>query len=67
MTEETWDLTSVIQAIEPDNNYFNLSEKGTITIDSIGTKSFFLLLKAVNTNISLFKGKKIFGQPATHL
>lgn len=63
---ETWDLTSVLQAIEPGNNYFNLSEKGTITIDSIG-QSIFLLLKAVNTNISLFKGKKIFGQPATHL
>ncbi len=37
---ETWDLTSVLQAIEPDNNYFNLSEKGTITIDSIGQSMF---------------------------
>ena len=63
---ETWDLTSVLQAIEPGNNYFNLSEKGTITIDSIG-QSIFLLLKAVNTNISLFKGRKYSGQPATHL
>ena len=37
---ETWDLTSVLQAIEPGNNYFNLSEKGTITIDSIGQSIF---------------------------
>lgn len=33
---QTWDLTSVLQAIEPDSAYFSLSEPGTITIDSIG-------------------------------
>ena len=44
---ETWDLTSVLQAIEPDNNYFNLSEKGTITIDSIGPVSYTHLFKAL--------------------
>ena len=37
---ETWDLTSVLQAIEPESNYFNLSEKGIITIDSIGQSIF---------------------------
>lgn len=37
---ETWDLTSVLQAIEPERNYFNLSEKGTVTIDSIGQSIF---------------------------
>lgn len=37
---QTWDLTSVLQAIEPDKGYFSLSPKGTIVIDSIG-KSIF--------------------------
>lgn len=37
---ETWDLTSVLQAIEPEKNYFDLSEKGTIIIDSIGQSIF---------------------------
>ena len=37
---QTWDLTSVLQAIEPDKGYFSLSPKGTIAIDSIG-KSIF--------------------------
>ena len=37
---QTWDLTSVLYAIEPDKNYFNLSPKGTIEIDSVG-KSIF--------------------------
>lgn len=37
---QTWDLTSVLQAIEPDKGYFSLSPKGTITIDSVG-KSIF--------------------------
>lgn len=37
---ETWDLTSVLQAIEPEKNYFNLSEKGTVSIDSSGQSIF---------------------------
>lgn len=37
---DTWDLTSVLQAIEPEKNYFNLSEEGTISIDSTGHTSF---------------------------
>lgn len=37
---QTWDLTSVLQAIEPDKNYFDLSSKGTIVIDSAGYSIF---------------------------
>ena len=37
---ETWDLTSVLQAIEPERNLFGLSEKGIISIDSIGQSLF---------------------------
>ena len=37
---QTWDLTSVLYAIEPDKNYFGLSRNGNIRIDSIG-KSIF--------------------------
>jgi inosine-uridine nucleoside N-ribohydrolase len=33
---QTWDLTATLYAIEPDKNYFDLSPKGRITIDSIG-------------------------------
>ncbi len=37
---QTWDLTSVLYALEPDQNYFDVSAKGTIAIDSKG-KSIF--------------------------
>lgn len=37
---DTWDLTSVLQAIESDKEYFNLSKKGTIYIDSLGYSRF---------------------------
>lgn len=37
---ETWDLTSVLQAIEPERNLFGLSEKGIISIDSTGQSLF---------------------------
>lgn len=37
---QTWDLTSVLYALDQDKNYFDLSPKGTITIDSKG-KSIF--------------------------
>ena len=37
---QTWDLTSVLYAIEPDKGYFNLSSKGAISIDST-SKSIF--------------------------
>ncbi|MDL2304853.1 nucleoside hydrolase [Bacteroides sp. OttesenSCG-928-D19] len=37
---QTWDLTSVLQAIEPGQNYFTLSPAGKITIDKDG-KSLF--------------------------
>lgn len=37
---QTWDLTSVLYAIEPDANYFELSQPGRITIDRTG-KSIF--------------------------
>lgn len=37
---QTWDLTAVLYAIEPDAGYFKLSAQGKITIDETG-KSFF--------------------------
>lgn len=36
----TWDLTSVLYAIEPDAGYFDLSGSGTIAIDSAGNGIF---------------------------
>lgn len=37
---QTWDLTSVLYAIEPDSMHFDLSDLGQITIDSIGHSGF---------------------------
>src|SRR5690606_33950161 len=37
---QTWDLTSVLYAIEPDAGYFDLSERGKITIDKKGYSHF---------------------------
>lgn len=37
---QTWDLTSVLYAIEPDGGYFDLSTAGKITIDSVGNSLF---------------------------
>ena len=37
---QTWDLTSVLYAIEPEANHFGLSPQGTITLDSIGHSLF---------------------------
>ena len=37
---QTWDLTSVLYAIEPKVNHFGLSPQGTITLDSIGHSLF---------------------------
>lgn len=37
---QTWDLTSVLYALAPDQNYFDLSPKGTIAIDSKGKSVF---------------------------
>jgi len=37
---QTWDLTSVLYAIEPEKRYFDLSPAGTIKIDDTG-KSIF--------------------------
>ena len=36
----TWDLTSVLYAIEPDRSYFDLSPPGTITVEADGASSF---------------------------
>lgn len=36
----TWDLTSVLQGVEPEKGYFELSPSGTITIDSLGNTLF---------------------------
>jgi len=37
---QTWDLTSVLYAIEPDGGYFDLSDAGKIIIDSVGNSIF---------------------------
>ena len=37
---QTWDLTSVLDAIEPDKNWFLHSPKGTISIDNDGKTTF---------------------------
>lgn len=36
----TWDLTSVLYAVRPDDNYFGLSERGTVVVDDDGYTSF---------------------------
>jgi purine nucleosidase len=36
----TWDLTSVLHAARPDDNYFGLSERGTVTVDDDGFTRF---------------------------
>ncbi|MBD5225170.1 MAG: nucleoside hydrolase [Bacteroidales bacterium] len=36
----TWDLTSVLYAVEGDGDYFTVSEPGEILVDSIGATSF---------------------------
>ncbi len=36
----TWDLTSVIQAVEPDRDYFQLSETGTVEVQDDGYTRF---------------------------
>jgi inosine-uridine nucleoside N-ribohydrolase len=42
---QTWDLTSVLYAIEPDEHHFSLSPKGSILIDPKG-KSIFVRNKS---------------------
>lgn len=37
---QTWDLTSVLYAIEPEHSYFDLSPKGKITISADGKSVF---------------------------
>lgn len=37
---QTWDLTSVLYAVEPGKNYFSLSTNGSIFINSEGNSSF---------------------------
>ena len=36
----TWDLTSVLYAVLPDRGYFDISPRGSITVDSDGFTSF---------------------------
>lgn len=36
----TWDLTSVLQAVEPDRGYFDLSEPGTVAVEPDGFTRF---------------------------
>ncbi|NWF84886.1 MAG: nucleoside hydrolase [Bryobacteraceae bacterium] len=37
---ETWDLTSVLYAVRPDDGYFSLSEAGDVQIDGKGVTAF---------------------------
>lgn len=37
---QTWDLTSVLYVVEEDKNFFNVSEKGVISIDDKGIARF---------------------------
>jgi inosine-uridine nucleoside N-ribohydrolase len=37
---ETWDLTSVLYAVRPDDGYFQLSAPGTIVVDDAGKTNF---------------------------
>ncbi|WP_255412393.1 nucleoside hydrolase [Dysgonomonas sp. Marseille-P4361] len=37
---QTWDLTSVLYVVEEDKNFFNVSEKGVISIDDKGIVRF---------------------------
>ncbi|MDP7206092.1 MAG: nucleoside hydrolase, partial [Pirellulaceae bacterium] len=36
----TWDLTSVLQAVEPGREYFQLSTTGTVTVEEDGFTRF---------------------------
>lgn len=36
----TWDLTSVLYAVQPDRGYFGLSAPGTVTVDDKGLTTF---------------------------
>jgi purine nucleosidase len=36
----TWDLTSVLYAVHPDRDYFNVSEPGVVTIEPDGSSRF---------------------------
>ncbi len=36
----TWDLTSVLHAVRPDDSYFGLSPSGTVTVDAEGKTAF---------------------------
>ncbi|WP_290790033.1 nucleoside hydrolase [Flavihumibacter sp. UBA7668] len=36
----TWDLTSVLQGVEPELGYFDVSPAGKITVDSVGNTRF---------------------------
>lgn len=37
---QTWDLTTVLDAVEPDSLWFERSEPGKMTVDSIGRTTF---------------------------
>ncbi|MEZ6073871.1 MAG: nucleoside hydrolase [Pirellulales bacterium] len=37
---ETWDLTSVLYAVHPDRGYFDVSDRGTITVDDESVTQF---------------------------
>lgn len=54
----TWDLTSVLYAIEPDSGYFGLSEFGTIAIDSIGNSIFRGETQGKYRHLVIPEGKK---------
>ncbi len=57
---QTWDLTSVLYAIEPEKAYFDLSPKGKISIAADGRSVFeagngqhqYLVFKRINNRCS---------------
>lgn len=73
----TWDLTSVLVAVEPENESFNLSAQGVITIDDEGNSLFspnenglhqFLILDTakseyiMDTMVGTVSGKRFINQ-----
>lgn len=54
---QTWDLTSVLQAVEPEKRYFELSSPGKITIDAAG-KSLFTTVNGGKHRYLLINGEQ---------
>lgn len=64
-----WDLTSVLYAIEPDNEWFDLSQPGKVSVDSSGVTVFtpqpdgrFRYLKLNGTDLSTVLADRVKGR-----